>query len=90
MSEKTDKIQIMFVVCREYEAKYIIRLLSGKLWIRLAEQSVLAAFVRAAVLIPPNQNYLPEIDIFCKNRNLNRNLLKRLLIVSKNTCKNKL
>ncbi|XP_076309192.1 LOW QUALITY PROTEIN: DNA ligase 1 [Tachypleus tridentatus] len=89
MTKKMDKIQGLFVACRQSEARYLIRSLGGKLRIGLAEQSVLSALAQAVVLTPPSQSYPPEIIDLSKSlsaENLKKKLEEGILLLKTVYC----
>ncbi|XP_071949031.1 DNA ligase 1-like [Antedon mediterranea] len=84
-SRKTEKVKGMFVACRHSEARYLIRSLTGKLRIGLAEQSVLVALGNAIVLTPPGQD-IDEKQTTTISESLRKKMEEGALIIKTTYC----
>ncbi|KAK9728439.1 DNA ligase N terminus [Popillia japonica] len=85
-TKKVEKIQAMFIACKQAEARFLIRSLAGKLRIGLAEQSILQALALACATTPPNQEYPPKILDCSKASSFKTNYDNLALILKTSYC----
>lgn len=81
MNKKSDMIKKLIVACRECEARYLVRSLSGKLRIGLAEQSLLVALSQAVVFLEK-----PGIDRNSDNFKTRVSVVESLIKVAQCEC----
>ncbi|CAD6193860.1 unnamed protein product [Caenorhabditis auriculariae] len=71
MNKKVDEIRNLLIACRGVEARYLVRMLAGKMRIGLGEQSVLSALGHAFTMANLQEKKISDIDAL-KDLNVKR------------------